>query len=120
MTWDELKATCACRVTASYEATIGRLSAAIQATPAAFFALFVECRANLDHIQSRLPKPLCTQAAAYILARYAEMKSLCDALVLGISLNAVQAPHVDVAPAVAIVVGSGGLTLAGVAWAVAA
>lgn len=127
MTWDELMATFASRIAATYEATIGRLSAAIQATPAAFeakvtafFALLAECKANLDRIQARLPNPPRSQADVANVARYAEMKSLYDALVLGISQNAVQVPQVGVAPAVVIVVGSVGLTVAGVAWAVAA
>ncbi|MCB9779732.1 MAG: hypothetical protein H6742_14300 [Alphaproteobacteria bacterium] len=127
MTWDELKASFTGNAAAAYDATLGRLSAAIQATPAAFeakvtsfFALLAECKANLDRIQARLPNPPRTQADANDIARYAEMKSLYDALVLGISRNAVQVPQVGIAPAVVIVVGAVGLTVAGVAWAVAA
>jgi hypothetical protein len=127
MTWEELKSTFASSIVATYEATVGRLSAAIQATPAAFeakvtgfFALLAECKANLDRIQARLPNPPRTQADTGLVARYAEMRSLYDALVLGISQNAVQVPQVGVAPAVVLIVGSVGLSVAGVAWAVAA
>jgi hypothetical protein len=125
MTWDELKATFASSIAASYEATIGRVSAASQATPAAFeakvttfFALLAKCKANLDRIQVRLPHPRRTHADAAIAARYAEMKSLYE--LLGISRNAVQVPQVGVAPAVVIVLGSVGLFVASVAWAVTA
>ena len=127
MTWDELKARFTANIVGTYDATFGRLSAAIQATPSAFeakvtgfFALLAECKANLDRIQAQLPNPPRTQADAGLIARYAEMKSLYDALLAGIAQNAVQVPQVGIAPAVVIVVGAVGLSAAGVAWAVAA
>lgn len=127
MTWDELRATFTSTIASAYEATLGRLSAAIRATPAAFeakvtgfFALLAECKANLDRIRARLPSVPRDQAEAGLVARYAEMKSLYDALVLGISQNATQVPQVGIAPAVVLVVGAVGLSVAGVAWAVAA
>ena len=127
MSWDTLKARFGAEIVRTYRATLGRLGAAIQARPDAFeakvtgfFALLAACKANLDQIQARLPNPPRTAAEAQDVARYAEMRSLYDALVVGIAQNAVQVPRVGVAPAAVVVVGAVGLSAAGVAWAVAA
>ncbi len=71
MTWDELQRTFTSTIASAYEATLGRLSAAIKATPAAFeakvtgfFALLAECKANLDRIRARLPNAPRDQADA--------------------------------------------------------
>jgi len=129
MTWDQLKADFVARIQGVYETTYARLSAAITATPEAFrqrvtnyLDLLAQIRANLERIAARLPNPPQTQADAALIAKYAELKAMYDALVAGVATNAVavRTPEVGVAPVVVVlVIGILGLTAAGVAWAVA-
>lgn len=128
MTWEQIKADFTSRIQSLFETTYTRLSSAITSTPEAFrervvayLGILAEIRANLERIATRLPNPPQTQADAEIIARYAEYKSMYDALVTGISANSVAVrTEIGVAPAVVVlVIGIIGLTVAGVAWAVA-
>lgn len=127
MTWDELQRRFLDNIEASYAATVGRLEAAITATPAAFeakvqgfLAMLAECKANLARILAHLPNPPRNAVEAQLVTRYVEMRALYDALLLGLSENAVPLPSVGLAPLVVLAIGGMGLTAAGVAWAVAA
>ncbi len=128
MTWEQLKADFLARIQVLYESTYGRLSSAIAATPEAFrqrvtgyFDLLAQIRANLERIVARLPNPPQNHADAALIAKYAEFKAMYDALVAGVASNAVAVKtEIGVAPAaVVLVIGIIGLTVAGVAWAVA-
>ena len=126
-TWDELKADFTGRVATLYASTWQRLSTAITTAPdtfrarmADYLAMLAQIRANLAIIAARLPNPPRTQAEALQITTYAEYKSMYDALVAGISANAVPVrTEIGIAPAVVVTVGLVGLTAAGVAWAVA-
>jgi hypothetical protein len=127
MTWDQLKTDFLSRIQGLYERTFGRLQSAIAATPEAFrqrvtsyLDLLAQIRANLERILARLPNPPQSQADAVLIAKYAELKAMYDALVAGVASNAVAVKtEIGVAPAVVLVVGIIGFTVAGVAWAVA-
>jgi hypothetical protein len=127
MTWDQLKTDFLSRIQGLYERTFGRLQSAIAATPEAFrqrvtayLDLLAQIRANLERILARLPNPPQSQADAVLIAKYAELKAMYDALVAGIASNAVAVKtEIGVAPAVVLVIGIIGLTVSGVAWAVA-
>ena len=129
MTWDQLKQGFTSQMSAAYDASLGRVERAVREDAdrvkravAAFFEALAQARANLDRAAPLLPNPLQGPAEAALVARYAEMRQLYDALVLGISQNAVSVAEreVGIAPAVIIVIGMVGLTAAGVAWALAA
>lgn len=129
MTWEQLAQGFTSRIASAYDASLGRVERAItedaervKRAVAAFFEALAQARANLDRAVPLLPSPPQGQAEAALVARYAEMRQLYDALVLGVSQNAVSLAtrEVGVAPAVVIVIGAVGLTAAGVAWALAA
>ena len=129
MTWDQLTSSFNAHAAALYDASLGRVEKAIQQDAdkvqravAAFFEALAQSRANLDRAAGLLPNPPATQADAAVIARYAEMRQLYDALIFGVSENAVPVVEgeIGIAPAVVIVIGAVGLTVAGVAWAIAA
>ena len=130
MTWEQLKADFTANIQQVYAAAYQRLSGAIEARPEAFrdrVTSFLDAlattKANLDRIAAKLPNPPKDKAEAGLITRYAEMKQLYDALVAGISENATRVNPSEVGwgpVAVILVIGVVGLSIAGVAWAVAA
>lgn len=129
MTWEQLKQGFTSGIASAYDASLGRVERAVsedadrvKRAVAAFFEALAQARANLDRALTLLPSPARDAADAALVARYTEMRQLYDALLLGISKNAVAVAEreVGVAPAVVLVIGVVGLTAAGVAWALAA
>ena len=80
---------------------------------------------HLSKAQALLPSQPKTKAEAELVVRYAEMKGLYDAILSGIGINAVQLEAEQeieagfIPASVVLVIGTLGLTAAGVAWAVA-
>lgn len=129
MTWEQLKQGFTSGIASAYDASLGRVERAVsedadrvKRAVAAFFEALAQARANLDRALTLLPSPPANAADAALVARYTEMRQLYDALLLGISKNAVAVAEreVGIAPAVVLVIGVVGLTAAGVAWALAA
>lgn len=130
MTWEQLKADFTANIQQVYEATHKRLAAAIEARPesfrdrvTSFLDALATTKANLDRIAAKLPNPPKDKTEAALITRYAEMKQLYDAIVAGISENATRVNPSEFGwgpVAVILVIGVVGLSIAGVAWAIAA
>ena len=81
--------------------------------------------ARLDQAKQLLPSQPRTKAQAEMVVRYANLKTMYDAILEGIGLNAVELaaePEIEagfIPPAVVLTIGALGLTAAGVAWAIA-
>lgn len=128
MTWEQFKAAFTADIGVAYDKTLGQLAAAIEASPKAFearvqafFEVLAQIKANLLHLQARLPNPPKDATDAQFITRYAEMKALYDAILQGLRYTgAVNAASLEIGNPIVIAVLGVGLTVAAVAWAISA
>ena len=132
MTWEELKTSFSTNIEIVYGRAASWLDQALARTPedvkkrvAGTLSALKATGRHLQRAQALLPSRPQTKAEAELVVRYAEMKGLYDAILSGIGINAVQLEAEQeieagfIPASVVLVIGTLGLTAAGVAWAVA-
>ena len=132
MTWDELKTSFSTNIETVYGRAATWLEQAMTNMPddvkkrvAVTLSALKATGRHLQRAQALLPSRPKTKAEAELVVRYAEMKSLYDAILSGIGINAVQLEAEQeieagfIPASVVLVIGALGLTAAGVAWAIA-